>query len=346
MSEYKVLGLGNPLLDLQTRSEDLLEKYDLKANDAILAEEKHESLYEEVASRADVHYTAGGAAQNAMRGAQYMLPPKSTVYVGCAGKDRFADQLRASNDREGLRTEYLIDEATPTGTCAVILSGNNRSLCTRLGAANNYKVDHLKSPEIWQLVQNAQFYYVGGFHLTVCVPAIEALGEHAAKENKVLVMNLSAPFLCQFFKNQMDAVSIYCDYIIGNESEAAAYAEAHNLNTVSIPEIAAYIAKLPKANSKKTRTVIITQGADPTIVARISSSGEAQISEHQVHAVNANEIVDTNGAGDAFAGGFLGALAQDKPLNTCLAAGHWLANLAIKEMGPNFPFHPKQSFEG
>lgn len=236
-----------------------MNRYDLKANDAILAEEKHESLYEEVASRADVHYTgeiqfckidteiiAGGAAQNAMRGAQYMLPPKSTVYVGCAGKDRFADQLRASNDREGLRTEYLIDEATPTGTCAVILSGNNRSLCTRLGAANNYKVDHLKSPEIWQLVQNAQFYYVGGFHLTVCVPAIEALGEHAAKENKVLVMNLSAPFLCQLFKNQMDAVSIYCDYIIGNESEAAAYAEAHDLNvkTVECHFSADYIIRL------------------------------------------------------------------------------------------------------
>ena len=170
-----------------------------------------------------------------MRGAQYVLPADSTVYVGCVGKDAFADQLRDRNSEAGLKTEYLIDEQTPTGTCAVILSDHNRSLCTRLGAANNYKLEHLKSPEIWKLVEGAEYYYVGGFHLTVCVPAILALGEHAAKENKPFFLNLSAPFLCQFFKDQMDSVLPYVDYLIGNESEAAAYAEAHSLN-VSPPK--------------------------------------------------------------------------------------------------------------
>lgn len=42
-------------------------------------------------------------------------------------------------------------------------------------------------------------------------------------------MNLSAPFLCQFFKEQMDSVLPYTDYVIGNESEALAYAESHDL---------------------------------------------------------------------------------------------------------------------
>ena len=226
---YTVFGLGNPLLDLQTRAPELLEKYGLKANDAILAEEKLEPLYVEVMKKSDVEYTAGGAAQNAMRGASYMMAPNSTVYVGCVGKDKYADQLRASNEREGLRAEYLIDESTPTGTCAVILSGNERSLCTRLGAANNYKLEHLKSPEIWKFVEGAQYYYVGGFHLTVCVPAILALGEHAVEHNKVFIMNLSAPFLAQFFKDQMDSVAPYWDYLIGNESEALAYAESHDV---------------------------------------------------------------------------------------------------------------------
>lgn len=229
MGQYSVFGLGNPLLDLQTKSPELLEKYKLKSNDAILAEESHEPLYDEVMKKADVEYTAGGAAQNALRGASYMMPPHSTVYVGCVGKDKYAAQLRESNEREGLRAEYLIDESTPTGTCAVILSGNDRSLCTRLGAANNYKLEHLKSPEIWKLVTGAEYFYVGGFHLTVCVPAILALGEYAAETNKVFIMNLSAPFLCQFFREQMDSVAPFWDYLIGNESEALAYAEAHKL---------------------------------------------------------------------------------------------------------------------
>lgn len=58
-------------------------------------------------------------------------------------------------------------------------------MVTDLGAANHYKLEHLKSPEIWAYVEEAKVFYVGGFHLTVCVPAILALGEHAAKTNKV-----------------------------------------------------------------------------------------------------------------------------------------------------------------
>lgn len=340
---FQVFGLGNPLLDLQTRNAAYLEKYGLKADDAILAEEKHESLYDEVAKETDVHYTAGGAAQNTLRGAQYMLPPQSTVYVGAAGKDKFADQLRAANDREGLRTEYFVDEKTPTGTCAVILSGHHRSLCTRLGAANNYNLEHLKSPEIWKLVEGAKIYYVGGYHLTVCVPAIQALGEHAAEHNKPFLMNLSAPFLAQFFKDQMDSVAEFWDYLIGNESEALAYAEAHGLETKDITEIAKHIAALPKKNKQRQRVAIITQGPDATIIAEAQADGQVKVHTKSTEKLDAKEIVDTNGAGDAFAGGFLGYLAQGKSLDACVDAGHWLARQTIKLDGPNYPF-PKQTY--
>jgi adenosine kinase len=60
-------------------------------------------------------------------------------------------------------------------------------MCTDLAAANHYKIEHLKSPEIWNLVEQAQIYYVGGYHLTVCVPAIMALAEEAASKNKVCI---------------------------------------------------------------------------------------------------------------------------------------------------------------
>jgi len=48
-------------------------RYNIKANDAILAEEKHMPLYEELVQKYKVHYIAGGAAQNSIRGAQ--VPP-------------------------------------------------------------------------------------------------------------------------------------------------------------------------------------------------------------------------------------------------------------------------------
>jgi adenosine kinase len=112
------------------------------------------------------------------------LPPKSTVYVGCVGRDDFAEQLRTATKQEGVRTEYMTVDVS-TGKCGVILTGHHRSLVTDLGAANEYKLEHLQSPEIWKLVENAQYFYVGGYHLTVCPPAIIALGKHAVETNKV-----------------------------------------------------------------------------------------------------------------------------------------------------------------
>src|SRR5262245_26373269 len=90
--------------------EAFLTKYGLKPNDAILAEPQHLSIYEELLSR-DAKLIAGGAAQNSARGAQvsssfrgviflsdmtfqYILPPNSTVYIGCVGNDNQAQTLR------------------------------------------------------------------------------------------------------------------------------------------------------------------------------------------------------------------------------------------------------------
>lgn len=53
--------------------QNLLNKYDLKNNDAILAEEKHMPLYEELMNNEKVEYTAGGSAQNSLRVAQVFL---------------------------------------------------------------------------------------------------------------------------------------------------------------------------------------------------------------------------------------------------------------------------------
>ena len=66
---------------------------------------------------------------------------------------------------------------------------------TDLGAANEYKVDHLKSSEIWKLVENAKYFYVGGYHLTVSPPAILELGKHAAETNKVIRVMLAVELI-------------------------------------------------------------------------------------------------------------------------------------------------------
>ncbi|OLL22258.1 Adenosine kinase [Neolecta irregularis DAH-3] len=338
-NEYLLFGLGNPLLDaIATMDPEILDRYGLEANNACLAEDKHLPLYDEIAKHPTVIYLAGGAAQNALRGAQYCLPPKSTVYVGCVGNDKYADELRAANEREGVRSEYMVTEG-PTGICGAIVTGHHRSLVTNLAAANNYKVDHLKSPEIWRFVETTQFYYVGGYHLTVCVDAITALGEHAAEKNKACNQVL----IESNYPEQMDNVSKYWDYIIGNESEAESYANFHYLHTTDLKEIAKYLALLPKVNTARQRVVVITQGANPTIVVTAQNNGTVQIEEHEVTIIPDDQIVDTVGAGDAFSGAFIASLVQGRPVSEAVQAGHWLASLCIRQPGPAYPY-PKQTF--
>lgn len=101
------------------------------------------------------------------------------------GQDSYADALLTSCQRAGVQAEYLVDESLPTGRCGVIITDKHRSLCTDLGAAKHYKLDHLKQPHIWDMVKKAKVYFVGGYHLTVCPEAAMALAQEAAAENKV-----------------------------------------------------------------------------------------------------------------------------------------------------------------
>lgn len=342
---YPLVCLGNPLLDLQVDvSAEYLEKYSLKADDAILVEEKHMPIYDEVLQMPGLKLVAGGAAQNTARGAQYILPADSVVYFGLVGKDIYADKLNEANAQYGLKTLYQVQETTSTGKCAALITGKHRSLVTDLAAANEFTPSHLQKPENWAYVEAAKYYYIGGFHLTVSPEAIVLLGKHAAENNKTFALNFSAPFIAQFFKDPLDAAVPYCDFIIANESEAAAYAESHNLGTSDVVEIAKAVAKLPKANASKPRTVVFTQGTEPTVTVTYHADKDSyDVNEYSVRELPQEKVVDTNGAGDAFASGFIAALVQGKPVPEAVAVGQWAASLSIQEVGPSFPF-PKQSY--
>jgi len=261
-----------------------------------------------------------------------MLPPNSTSYFGCVGKDAFSAQMTAAAKKDGVRVLYAEDPSTPTGTCAVLVTGKHRSLVANLAAANNFKKDHLMKPENWKFVEEAKFFYISGFFLTVSPDSIMEVAKHAAEKNKTFIMNLSAPFLCQFFKEPMLKAAPYWDIVFGNESEALAFAENNGFQTKDIKEIAVKLSKLEKINKTRSRTVVITQGADPTIVVV-----DGVVKEFPIIPIAQEKIVDTNGAGDAFVGGFLSQLVQGKPLESCIKAGNYLANLIIQRSGASLP---------
>lgn len=330
VNESSIVAIGNPLLDISaTGTKKFLEKYGLDANNSILAEEKHIPMFQEMVDNFNVEYIPGGATQNTIRMAQWVLQePKRCAFFGCIGNDEYGKILSNKMLEFGAHVNYLITEDHPTGTCACVLTGNDRSLVANLAAANHYKKDHLMKPENWEHVVKAKLLYVAGFHLTVATDAMLELGKHASKHNKIFSTNLSAPFLCQFFSEQQMSVMPYVDFLFGNETEFAAFSKHQNFETEDLTEIALKAAALPKINKQRERTVVITQGSLPTIVAH-----GGKVTEYPVNEVKEEDIVDTNGAGDCFVGGFLSQLIQDKSIEDCIKVANYCASYIIKQSG-------------
>lgn len=293
-------------------------------------------MYDEMASKYKVDYIAGGSTQNSIRIAQWMLQkPGATSYIGCVGKDKYAEEMKNSANAGGVNVQYYEHDSTPTGTCAVCVVGGERSLVANLAAANCYNVEHLKKPENWALVEKAKYYYIAGFFLTVSPESIQLVAEHAAANDKIFMMNLSAPFICEFFKDAQEKALPYVDYLFGNETEARAFSKHHGWETENVEEIAIKISRWQKASGAHKRITVITQGADPVVIAQ-----DGKVTTYPVPVLPKEKLVDTNGAGDAFVGGFLAQLVQGKPIEECVRAGNYAACVVIQRSGCTYPEKP------
>ena len=92
--------------------------YDINLiNTAIPAEEKHLPLYYELASKINVEYIAGGATQNSIRVAQWMLQISgATSYRKCIRKDKCGEEMKKNAQAAEVPAHYYTDEIAPTGT--------------------------------------------------------------------------------------------------------------------------------------------------------------------------------------------------------------------------------------
>merc|ERR1711957_445736 len=153
-------------------------------------------------------------------------------------------------------------------------------------------------------------------------------------------MNLSAPFLMQVppFKAVFTDTMPYVDFLFGNETEALTFAETEGWESTDLEFIATRLSLIPSAKGGK-RTVVITQGSDPTIVCI-----NGNVTEYPILALPKEKLVDTNGAGDAYVGGFLAALSKGLPVADCCKAGAYAASVIVQHSGCTFPASPDYSF--
>lgn len=290
--------------------------------------------YPELIATPGVSFVAGGAAQNTIRGAQWLLGvPGAATYTGSVGKDATATALRNAASSAGVTTLYYETDKDATGACAVLVKSAERALVANIAAANHFQESHLETPEVAAAIEKARVFYCTGFLLTLPQgpDSLVRLGKHCKEHQKKFVLNLGAPFIVDFFWDQLNRVIPYADFVICNEHEASAFA-----NKIGLPNdrraAAAKLAAFPKENGARSRTVIFTQGPEATIVFR-----DGAVHEYKPLKLDESLIVDLNGAGDAFAAGIIAGLAKGVALEEAIDAGHLAASHVIQRSGATYP---------
>lgn len=329
----------NPLLDISAHvGADFLAKYNVQPAAAALVAPEQMGIYADLEQQEGCTYIPGGSGLNTARVAQWIAqaPSLSFVsYVGCIADDKYGKILTDAAEKDGVR--MLVEKTTgaPTGTCAVCVTGKERSLVANLAAANLITAAHVDSANVKEAQQSSSLFYLTGFTLTINVEYVLTVAKRCREVGGLFMMNLSAPFIIQFFGEQLDKVLPFVDVVFSNDDEAKVFATTKGWNTEDVAEIAKKTAALPY-NGTGERLVVFTQGPKPTVYATASTCGSVEVAP-----VDADKIIDTNGAGDAFVGGYLAGAAMGRSIEDCIRLGNYAAGVVIQHDGCTYPAVPE-----
>lgn len=336
--DSNVLCFGHPLLDMMANVDaKLLADYGIDPGSVNLSRPDQTPLFDRLLEEhAGLVLVPGGSAMNTARALRWVLPTIVVSYVGSLGDDKFARILKASLDKAGVVQIFEEHKDMPTGTCAALVMNKERSLLANLGAAVALSLPHFMSEAVQRAVKRAHLYYAEGFFLnTASSPdGLLSVALHSYKKKKVFCLNLNAPYICTACKEHIDLLMPYINILFGNGEDILAYAavtwpEEFAGASNSLELVSSAVVRLCAIPSRVgNRLVVATRGTESTCVGFNGS-----VTMVAVPAMEPDDIVDLNGAGDSFVGGFIAQylLSKDAVLST--QVGHATAQNCIRHHG-------------
>ena len=349
----RIVGLGNPLLDVSASvAFNFFEEHNIQPNGACIYQPEHEGVFQFLRDCREATKVPGGSCLNTLRVVQWLTKtPRATTYLGTVGDDAYGEALRGEAQRDGLFFPLLLHPTLNTGTCAVLIAKHERSLIANLGASCHFSDTILESNgEVRAAILKADIFYCEGFVFNASPQSIFKLAHHAMTERKIFALNISACFVPGLHKTHWMRVLPFTHYLFGNGEEAISYGEVMgwtldrrrasqlltecggNASDCDVTAVALRLSEEPLADPLRNRCVVLTQGARATIMAC-----RGQVHLYNPPDIQDEEIVDTNGSGDAFVGGFLAHLSAGSSLNECVSCGHRAAKEMLKRSGCTLP---------
>ncbi len=315
MDELDVLCVGNAIVDIIARCEDdfLVENAIKKGAMNLIDAERAELLYGRMGPAIEA---SGGSAGNTAAGIASF--GGRAAFFGKVARDQLGTIYDHDIRAQGVvfKTQPL-DGPPPTARSMIFVTPDGeRSMNTFLGACVELGPEDVDA----QIVAASKVTYFEGY-LWDPPRAKEAIRNCAriAHENKREVsMTLSDPFCVDRYRDEfLDLMrSGTVDIVFANEHEAMSLYQTSSLEAAV------------DALEADCRLAIITRGENGSIVAR---SGETRVS---VPAIDITELVDTTGAGDLYAAGFLHGYTRNRSMEDCARLGSLAAGLVIQQIGP------------
>ena len=307
-----VLGIGNAIVDILVQTEDtFLTENDLqKGAMTLVSFEEQMELYEKTGQAVE---SSGGSAANTLAG-----------IAALGGKAAFAGKVKAdqlgtvfAHDIHGAGVTYETERAkdgVPTATCLVLITPDGqRTMQTYLGACVEFAPSDLDLSQ----VHDAKVTYLEGY-LWDPVPAREAF-LHAASEahnaGRKIALSLSDPFCVDRHRDGfLSFIKDHVDIVFANEEEIKSLFQVDDFFEATM--MAQGMAEIVAVTRSEKGSVIVTPDEMITVPTK-----------------PIDKVVDTTGAGDAYAAGFLTAYTSGKNLKHAATLGSLLASLIIQQIG-------------
>jgi adenosine kinase len=340
-----LVAFCNPLIDATViRDAAYLEKWGLKNDDAILANEYYQPLVDEAVRDPNVFMTGGGSGQNTLVMAQWLLQtPGQTAIVGAVGPDANREVLEAILNKAGVKCIYQVIEGKCTGCGVILIVGENRSIVASVAASGHFDFERWDTPEVLSAVYNAKVVFVSGYFLRSSAVTGIAVAAEAIARGGVLAIGLASPSVIDSEAwSSLRVLFRVATLIFGNQSEIVLLAKKLGLagsevtdENADLPGLVKSLVNFEIGGSRK-RIIVCTLGSLPTIACE---TGKETI-VRPIIPIEPSEIVDTNGAGDSFAGGFLASFIKGAPLEKCIDAGSYTAHANLLIRGCSVPPYP------
>ena len=309
----KIIGMGNALVDVLVRIDDdsLLEKLHLPKGSMQLIQEDTLSEIRKYTSGMKIHRSTGGSAGNTVCALAAL--GANPGFIGKVGQDEtgafFGDTLRQRGVNALLATCDL-----PSGIASTFISTDGeRTFGTYLGAAATLRAEDLSR----KMFAGYNYLYIEGYLLQDHDLMLRAV-QLAKEEGLQVCLDMASYNVVESERDFFDQLIVkYVDIVFANESEALAY-------TGKTPHEA-----LEEIASKCSIAVVKT-GKEGSLVKK----GTEVI---QLLSCPVDNVLDTTGAGDFYAAGFMYGLTCGYSLEKCVQISTILATAVIQEVGTTLP---------